>query len=166
MDSHLATPATTAKKADGHLLEAIEGFLLSRRVGNCTERTLGTYQDNLRRFAHSEGTSLGCSTLVLQKYLTSLQAHLKPITAHQHFRVLRTFFAWCAETGLRSEDPMRGITMRVPKTLPRVPEDEDLRRSLAACPEPSRVGVTRLSPPCSQMAASVSAKRSGYASKT
>ncbi len=30
---------------------------------------------------------------------------------------------------------MRGITMRIPRTLPRVPEDDDVRRLLQACPQ-------------------------------
>ena len=36
--------------------------------------------------------------------------------------------------GLISENPVRGITIRVPRTLPRVPEDDDVRRLIRACP--------------------------------
>lgn len=125
----------TAVKADGHLLETIEAFLLSRRVGNCTERTLATYKDDLLRFARTDGMSLGCTSPVVQGYLTSLRDQIKPITAHQHFRVLRTFFGWCVETGLIGKNPMRGLTVKVPKSLPRVPEDEEVSRLLGACPD-------------------------------
>lgn len=58
---------------------------------------------------------------------------MKPSTAHGHYRCLRTFFGWCAETGLIGDSPLRGFRMQAPKTLPRVPEDEEVRRLLAAC---------------------------------
>lgn len=59
---------------------------------------------------------------------------MQPISVHQPFRVLRTFFRWCVRTERLTADPMRWMTMRVPKTLPYVPEDEDVRRLLEACP--------------------------------
>ncbi len=75
------------------------------------------------------------TTLVVQCYLTDLHARVTAITVHQHFRCLRTFFAWSVEAGLLNEHPMRGMTMKAPRTLPRVPEDEDVRRLLLACPD-------------------------------
>lgn len=127
--------APTVLKADGHLLEIIEAFLLSRRVGNCTERTLATYRDDLLRFAQTEGTFLACPPVAVQAYLTHLRDQMKPITVHQHFRVLRTFFGWCVETGLIGKNPMRGLTVKVPKSLPRVPEDEEISRLPSVCPD-------------------------------
>ncbi len=58
---------------------------------------------------------------------------MKPITAHQHFSCLRAFFSWSVEAGLLETSPMRGLSSRDPKTLPRVPEDDDVRRLVAAC---------------------------------
>lgn len=52
---------------------------------------------------------------------------------HQHYGCLRAFFAWCVQTGLLTQTPTSGITVRCPKTLPRVPEDETIGRLLAAC---------------------------------
>jgi integrase/recombinase XerC len=37
------------------------------------------------------------------------------------------------EVGLLADNPVRGITVRVPRSLPRVPEDDDVRRLLQAC---------------------------------
>ncbi len=90
---------------------------------------------NLGRFRRTTGLVRleEVSSLVVQRYLTGLRDAMKPISVHQHFRTLRTFFTWCVESGLLSEHPMRGLTMRVPKTLPRVPEDDEVRRLLAAC---------------------------------
>lgn len=118
------------------LAEAIEGFLLSRRVGNCSVRTVELYGANLGRFATAVGDELAaCSSLVVQRYLTDLRSHIRAVTVHQHFRGLRTFFTWCVAAGLLADHPMRGLAMRAPKTLPRVPEDDEVRRLLAACPE-------------------------------
>jgi len=39
------------------------------------------------------------------------------------------------QADLLQAHPMRGIAMRVPKTLPTVPEDDAVRRLLAACPD-------------------------------
>lgn len=59
---------------------------------------------------------------------------MKPISVHDYFRPLKTFFRWCVDVGLLADNPVRGITVRVPRTLPRVPEDEDVRRLIQACP--------------------------------
>jgi site-specific recombinase XerD len=60
---------------------------------------------------------------------------MKPVSVHQHFRALKTFFTWSSEVELLPKNPMRGLTMRSPKTLPRVPEDADVRKLLRACPD-------------------------------
>ena len=73
--------------------------------------------------------------LGIQHYLTGLRETMKPVSVDHYFRPLRTFFRWCVEVGLLSENPVRGIVIRVPRTLPRVPEDEDVIRLLRACPQ-------------------------------
>ncbi len=114
----------------------MDQFLLGRRVGNCSTRTLDTYTRNLQRFVAAAPPSLTAVTsLLVQQYLTGLREGMKPITVHQHFRGLKTFFTWCVEVGLLQEYPMRGLTMQLPATLPRVPEDEHVRALLAACPD-------------------------------
>ena len=60
---------------------------------------------------------------------------MKPVSVHHHFRPLKTFFRWWLEVGLYADSPARGITVRVPRSLPRVPEDDDVRRLLQACPQ-------------------------------
>lgn len=56
-----------------------------------------------------------------------------PVVERDHFRTLRTIFLWAVVTGLIPENPMRGLSMRTPRTLPRIPEDETVRRLLGAC---------------------------------
>jgi integrase len=70
---------------------------------------------------------------VVENYMAGLRPKMKPISVHRHFRVLRTFSLWLARTGRLSADPMAGLVMRAPKTLPRVPDAEDVRRLLQAC---------------------------------
>ncbi len=115
--------------------DAVEAFMLSRRVMNCSARTLALYTAILARFVRGVGVAAiaDVGSLAVQAYLTGLRATMSAVTAHQHFRVLRTLFNWCVETGALAESPMRGIEMRCPKTLPRVPEDDAVRRLMAAC---------------------------------
>lgn len=103
----------------GDLAGAIESFLVDRRVRNCTARTLETYEANLERFSAAEGWDLAaCTPLAVRRYLTGLRDRMQPITIDQHFRTLRTFFTWCTASGLLADDPMRGMAMKPPKTLP------------------------------------------------
>jgi site-specific recombinase XerD len=119
-----------------HALDAlVDQFLLSRRARNCTARTLAVYEANLRRFAAAVDHDLARATaLAVQGYLAALRAHLRPVSVHQHYRTLRTFFAWAVAVGALARHPLAGVAMRAPKTLPRVPEDDAVRRLLAACP--------------------------------
>lgn len=117
------------------LRDAVERFLLSRRVGNCTTRTIEIYAANLRRFVNATPDGIAaCTVEVVQQYLKALQERLKPISVHQHYRTLKTFFGWGVEIGLLLEHPMRGLKMKLPKTLPHVPEKDWVRSLLAACP--------------------------------
>ena len=116
-------------QSGGHahnLEEAISTFVLSRQVANCSSRTIEMYRANLGGLQKVAGdtTLAQVEPLAIQQYLTTLRERMKPISAYQHFVCLRTFFSWCVGVGLLTEHPMRGITMRIPKTLPRVPEDE------------------------------------------
>ncbi len=117
------------------LAEAIAAFLRSREAGGATPATLRTYRFNLDRFCCSAGIeSLAEFTAeVVEAHLLALRARMKPVSVHQSFRTLRAFCRWCARTGRLPADPMEGMTMRLPRTLPRVPEAEDVRRLLATC---------------------------------
>jgi len=118
------------------LPDAVEAFLLSRSVGGCTGRTVHLYREVLRPFEAALGLDIaGCTPLAVQGYMSALRGRVAAVTAHLHFSKLRAFFAWCVEAGVLSESPLRGVTMKTPKQLPRVPEDETIRRLLLACPD-------------------------------
>jgi site-specific recombinase XerD len=115
--------------------DAVAAFLCSREALGATLATLRTYRANLDRFTGTAGveTMADVTAEVLERYLADLRARMQPVSVHQHFRTLRTFCRWCVRTGRLAADPMAGITLRCPKTLPRVPDDEAVRRLLAAC---------------------------------
>jgi site-specific recombinase XerD len=89
-----------------------------------------TYAWWLRRVIAKTGE---VTSLEVRSFFASLQGH-SPSHQHQAYRTLRTFFRWCVETGVLAENPLRGFSMRTPKTLPTVPTDGELRAVLTACP--------------------------------
>jgi len=56
--------------------------------------------------------------LSVQHYLAGLRETMKPVSVHHHFRALKTFFRWCIEADLLSENPVRGITIKSRKPCP------------------------------------------------
>jgi len=111
----------------------MEAFLLSKQVGGCTQATVRIYRWWLERFTASVPET---SPLAVHRFFADLQAaNLKSSSRHQAYRTLKTFFRWCIETGVIADTPLRGFSMRTPKTLPDVPTEEELRAVLAACPD-------------------------------
>jgi len=133
------SPTTSAGVASAgtSLRDAIDAFLLSRRVSNCTPATLRIYEANLPRFARAVGSDTRLAdvdTLAIQRYLVTLRETMRAISADQHDRNLRTFFRWANEAGQLASDPMRGIPRpRSPLPLPDIPTEDELRSVLASC---------------------------------
>jgi site-specific recombinase XerC len=116
--------------------DVLEAFLLSKGVSGCTSRTVQLYREVIRPFlAAVEQDPSVWTTLTVQKYLTSLRTKVSGTTVHLHFSKLRAFFQWCLESNVLAENPMRGLSMKAPKTLPAIPEDEAVRRLLLTCPD-------------------------------
>lgn len=55
---------------------------------------------------------------------------VSPSRQHQVYRTLRTFLRWCVEAAIPTDEPLRGFTMRTPRTLPEVPTEGELRSVL------------------------------------
>lgn len=116
------------------VFKAIEDFIRSRQVNGCSRNTVIAYESNLRRFAESAPAELdACTYPVITQYLSSLQSALKPGSVHKHYSVLRTFFRWCVNVEYIDKDSMAGLKMKIPQSLPRVPNSEDVKRLLDAC---------------------------------
>lgn len=111
-----------------------EAFLLAKRVSGCTEHTLGIYRLWLGRFTQEVGDSAPIEPVAAHRFVASWQDRaMKPATIHRGVRALRAFFRWCVAAGSLADDPLRGLTIRLPKTLPDVPTEEELRAVLIIC---------------------------------
>jgi len=130
--SEKSGPPLSTEKAPAHpLRDAAEAFLLTKQLAGCTADTLRTYRWWLERYLET-GPEVGA--LAARTFFARLQARkLSPSRQHQAYRTLRAFFRWCVETEQLRDTPLRGFIMRTPKTLPRVPADEDLRALIRAC---------------------------------
>lgn len=119
------------------LQDAVEAFLLSRRVANCSAATIRIYEANLSRFARAAGPTtplVNISPLAIQHYLVNLRETMRPISADQHDRNLRTFFRWTTDASLLANDPMRSVPRpRIPLALPDLPTEDELRAVIASC---------------------------------
>lgn len=64
------------------LSEAVETFILTRRVANCSPRTLDGYSVNLVRLLKSVTVQAlpNVTAAVIQQYLTDLRNHMKPVS--------------------------------------------------------------------------------------
>jgi site-specific recombinase XerD len=104
---------------------------VTKRVAGCTEATLTTYRWWLTRFT---AAVFSPTPLAVRQFFVGLQSKS---ASHQHqaFRTLRTFLRWCIDAGYLQDNPLRGFTMRTPKTLPDVPTEHELRAVLLACPD-------------------------------
>jgi site-specific recombinase XerD len=85
----------------------------------------------LQRFL---AATLEATPLTVRTFFAGLQSHS---SSHQHqaYRTLKTFFRWAVEAGVLTDNPLRGFTMRTPKTLPDVRTEDELRAVLQACPD-------------------------------
>jgi len=119
------------------LPEAAEAWLVSLTARGCSPHTIARRTGILASLQRAVGDSLAsCTTPCLSAYLSRLRkTGRKPETVWTHANHMHAFFAWCVEAGLLDSHPMRGLVVKRPKTLPRVPEDEAVRHLLRVCPE-------------------------------
>jgi len=118
------------------LSDAVDAFLAYGDACGHSAATRSTYLGVLARFQAATGLK-GIADLtpdVIERYLSALRSRVRPVSAHQAYRTLRTFTRWSIRTGRLATDPMAGLTMRAPKTLPCVPDDDAVRRLIDACP--------------------------------
>jgi integrase/recombinase XerC len=119
--------------APSGLGELAEVFLLSKRVAGVSEQTLLIYGGWLTRFTQSLGQG-ACDAVSVTRFFADLRARgLATSSVHQAYRSVKTFLRWCLDTGTIEKDPMRGFRIRLPKTLPKVPTDEEIQAVLSRC---------------------------------
>ncbi len=111
-------------------------------MGGCTERTVGVYRfwlDRLR--AHVGGDLTALDPAALTGFFATLRERGQSAsTVHQAYRSLKTFMRWLQATGAVVRNPLAGLSIRTPSTLPQVPTEDELRAVLGCCP-PTLVGA-------------------------
>src|SRR5947209_2122031 len=112
------------------LTEMTEDFLTTCRVANRTAATIRSYTEVLCRLRQSVPTA---DPLEIRRYLVQRQEHVSAITLHKDYRTLHAFFNWAVGAGLVEKNPLAGLKMKLPKTLPHLPEDRDVTEMLKAC---------------------------------
>jgi len=102
------------------LTDAVHAFLANGDACGHRAATRTTYAGALGRFQVTTALQnvADLSPEVIEHYLADLRSCVRPVSAHQAYRTLRTFTRWCARTGRLVTDPMAGLVMRAPKTLP------------------------------------------------
>lgn len=116
--------------------DAVDSFLAYGDACGHTMATRMTYAGALARFQAATGLDdlADFTPAVSEHYLAALRTRMRPVSVHQAYRTLRSFARWCARTSRLAADPMAGLAMRAPKTLPRVPDNDAVSRLLRACP--------------------------------
>jgi len=111
-----------------------EAFLLQKRVGGCSEATLRAYRFWLDRMAAEVGVIAALDSVVVTRFFGGLRERgASASTVHQAYRSVKTFCRWCIATGALAANPLAGLSIRTPKTLPQVPTEDELRAVLGCC---------------------------------
>lgn len=123
-----------AKALPRALAESVEAFLLQKQVNGCSPRTVAVYKWWLDRLAAVVPDTSAVDSAALTRFFAGLRERgVSPSTVHQAFRTFRTFTRWLIATGAIRRNPLDGLAIRTPKTLPAVPADEELNDVLRAC---------------------------------
>lgn len=130
---------TTTSTTVGDLADLIPDFLRSLRAANKSPRTVDTYGEASRQllaFLIDAGMPTDADTIRrehVEAFIEHLLATRKPATASNRYRSLAQLFAYLAEEGDITANPMRNMRPpKVPEDLVPVLPDDDLRKLLAA----------------------------------
>ncbi len=108
---------------------------MSKQVGGFSERTAGVYRfwlDRLRAHAGEDLAAFNVAT-VAAFFARLRERSLSASTVHQAYRSLKTFTRWLQATGALGRNPLSGLSIRTPATLPQVPTEDEFRAILTCC---------------------------------
>jgi len=110
--------------------------VLGKQVGGCTEATVRVYRAWLAQFRTEVGGDISAAdSAAVTRFFAGLRGReLSASSVHQAYRTLKTFCRWLVAIGALARNPMAGVTMRTPSTLPQVPTEDELRAVLDCCP--------------------------------
>jgi site-specific recombinase XerD len=130
-----------AKTSPRPIAEAAEVFLLQKQVIGCSSRTVAVYKFWLDRLVAVVSDTAALDSVVMTKFFASLRERdVSSSIVHQAFRTLRTFVRWLSATGALRRNPLNGLDIGTPKTLPAVPSEDELTAVLMACPKTTGEG--------------------------
>lgn len=124
------------------LRDAIDDFLLTRRLERRSSRTLGNYRYDLQPFVDVIGpqTRMGDITPKLVKEYLAISGQRPGAWAHRaRYNCLRAFFRWCVEEGYLPTSPLTVRPPKMPQRVMPVFSDADLQGMLDACR--GRIGI-------------------------
>lgn len=88
--------------------EALQGFLFWKKAQGLAERTLTDYRKHVSQLFHRFPTAFSTPKLkpALLEYMSQ---QVKPATFNLRLIYLRTFFDWCIQEGILTENPLTGF---------------------------------------------------------
>lgn len=104
---------------------------MDKRVQGCAAKTLAAYGWWVRRFAREQPA---LTALAVRRFFAALEGY-SDSTRHQAYRSVKTWALWALSQGVITENPFAAFAVRCPRTLPRVPTDDEVRAVLAVCPD-------------------------------
>ncbi len=118
------------------LREAVDSYLLDVQLRGCSPTTIARYRTAMNRLPEWPVTRVSVKQVITKM----IADQCKPWTIKKQIVQVGTFCRWAVDEGLLSDDPTRGLKYKVPKTFPRVPTPEEIKRLLEAC-RPSWAGA-------------------------
>ncbi|MCX7968100.1 MAG: site-specific integrase [Armatimonadetes bacterium] len=119
--------------------QAVETFLWQCQMKGFSSRTVELYKlvfDLLDRF-HAENfpclSPCTCPPEHIQAFIWFRSRTAKPVTVHGYWRVLRTFFNWLVQQGLRDDNPILKVPQpKVNEPLPKTVTAEHFAKTISA----------------------------------
>jgi integrase/recombinase XerD len=113
--------------------------MMSAEAG-ASGHTLSAYRNDLDRASEAVGSLANASAADLS-HLGSLWAELAPSTVARRSAALRRFFGFLVDEGLRRDDPSLALPRpRLERPLPRILDEEDVRRMFEAAEDRASSG--------------------------
>lgn len=119
-----------------NLADLSADFIRIKQAAGCSARTrevFGFWLDRLRAQVGNDVSGLDASAVA--RLLADLRERgLSASTVHQAYRTLKTFTGWLVGVDALTHNPMAGLRVKTPATLPQVPTADELRAVLGSCP--------------------------------
>jgi len=128
----------------GHL----QAFLLACEVDGLSPYTTRDYEKRIGQFVRFMGSNIGIDEVdqvtvdYIRLFFLKKKETCGPVSIYNYYRDLKRFFNWLIQEGRLKESPMATMKPpRMPKTLIKPFEPEDLRQLLTFCNDSTFLGL-------------------------